>query len=51
MKKILLILLLLVQTVAFANFNDVYLVDIKYDWINKSALEKESKLLCGISRI
>ena len=41
MKKILLVLLFFIQCSAFANFNDVYIVDIKYDWINKSALEKE----------
>ena len=42
MKKILLVLLLFFQTAAFASFNDVYIADIKYDWINKSALEKET---------
>ena len=42
MKKILLVLLLFFQTAAFASFNDVYIADIKYDWINKSALEKEA---------
>lgn len=26
---------------AFANFNDIYVADIQYDWINKSELEKE----------
>ena len=42
MKKILLVLLLFFQTAAFASFNDIYIADIKYDWINKSALEKEA---------
>ena len=27
---------------AFANFNDVYIADINYDWINKTELEKEA---------
>ncbi len=43
MKKILtLLFLFLIQTSAFAGFNDVYIADIKYDWINKSEVEKEA---------
>ena len=42
MKKFLLILALFLQTAVFASFNDVYIADIKYDWINKSELEKEA---------
>lgn len=43
MKKVLLILsLMFVQSTAFANFNDIYIADITYDWINKSVVEKES---------
>ena len=26
----------------FANYNDVYIADIQYDWINKSEVEKEA---------
>ena len=32
----------LAQTFAFANFNDIYIADIQYDWINKSEIEKET---------
>lgn len=42
MKKILLVLLLILQTAAFGSYNDVYITDIKYDWINKSEVEKEA---------
>lgn len=43
MKKIiyLFITCLLFQTVVFAGYNEVYIADIQYDWINKSELEKE----------
>lgn len=33
---------LLAQTFVFANFNDIYIADIQYDWINKSEVEKEA---------
>ena len=36
------IMLLLSQTIVCANFNDIYIADIQYDWINKSELEKEA---------
>lgn len=42
MKKILLALFLLFPLTAFANYNDIYIADIKYDWIDKSAVEKEA---------
>ena len=44
MKKIILVLLalLFVQTVSNANYNDIYVADIQYDWINKSEVEKEA---------
>ena len=44
MKKIKLILslFLLSQTLVFANYNDIYIADIQYDWINKSEVEKEA---------
>ena len=33
---------LLSQCLAFANYNDIYVADIQYDWINKSEVEKEA---------
>ena len=44
MKKIKLILslFLLSQALVFANYNDIYIADIQYDWINKSDVEKEA---------
>ena len=33
---------LLSQSFVFANFNDIYVADIQYDWINKSEIEKET---------
>ena len=42
LKKILLTIILLTQTVVFASFNDVLIVDITYDWINKSEVEREA---------
>lgn len=43
MKKVLLLFLLLFLPVAgFANYNDIYIADIQYDWINKSEVEKEA---------
>ena len=44
MKKIKFITLALffAQGIALANFNDIYIADIQYDWINKSEIEKET---------
>lgn len=43
MKKFLFVLLaFVIQTAAYANYNDIYILDIKYDWINKTAVEKEA---------
>ena len=44
MKKIRYIItaLFLAQSVTFANFNDIFIADIQYDWINKSEVEKET---------
>ena len=44
MKKIKCILtaLFISQCIVFANFNDIYIADIQYDWINKSEIEKET---------
>lgn len=33
---------LLSQALAFANYNDIYIADIQYDWIDKSEVEKEA---------
>ena len=42
-KKIcLLSLILTISLSAFANYNDIYIADISYDWINKNELEKEA---------
>lgn len=32
----------LIQLSVSANYNDIYVANIEYDWINKNALEKES---------
>lgn len=42
MKKFLLFLFLLMPATVFANYNDIYIADIQYDWINKSEVEKEA---------
>lgn len=40
--KYILIILFLTQSLTFANYNDIYIADIQYDWINKAEVEKES---------
>ncbi len=35
-------LLLIGQGIVCANYNDIYIADIQYDWINKSEVEKET---------
>ena len=44
MKKFICILsvILISQIIAFANYNDIYVADIQYDWIKKSDVEKEA---------
>lgn len=44
MKRILFIFLILLVTqgISFANYNDLYVADIQYDWVDKSLVEKES---------
>lgn len=44
MRKFILILtiFLLSQNFVSANFNDIYIADIQYDWINKNNVEKEA---------
>lgn len=34
--------ILIFQNIAVANYNDIYVADIQYDWIKKSAVEKEA---------
>ena len=41
-KKIFLLTAIMMQMAVFANYNDVYIADIQYDWINKSEVEKEA---------
>jgi len=41
-KKFLIILGLLTCSCTFANYNDIYIANIQYDWINKSEVEKEA---------
>ncbi len=43
-KKFLTALCLIIPLCASANFNDVYVADIQYDWINKTAVEKEAMI-------
>ncbi len=43
MKKLILILSFFIFSLtAKANFNDIYIADIQYDWINKNNIEKEA---------
>ena len=44
MKKLfyLLIVVLFTQALSFANYNDIYIADITYDWIRKKDIEKEA---------
>lgn len=44
MKKIipLIFAVFFINLAVYANYNDVYIADIQYDWINKSEVEKES---------
>ena len=41
LKKFLVLLLMLFCGSVFANYNDIYIANITYDWINKSEVEKE----------
>ncbi len=43
-RKHLITLCLLLPLCAFASYNDFYVADIEYDWINKSELEKEAMI-------
>ncbi len=41
-KKFLLLTAIMFQSAVFANYNDIYIANLQYDWINKSELEKEA---------
>ena len=43
-KKILLFAAAFMCTAVYANYNDIYVADISYDWINKSEVEKEAMI-------
>jgi len=43
-KKFIITLLFFIPLCTFANLNDVHVANIEYDWINKSALEKEAMI-------
>lgn len=40
--KYILALFCLIQTISFANYNNIYIADIQYDWIQKTEVEKEA---------
>ena len=40
--KYILFTFLVSQCFALANYNDIYIADIQYDWINKTEVEKEA---------
>ena len=41
-KKFFVILALFVQPFVYANYNDIYIANIQFDWINKTEVEKEA---------
>lgn len=41
LKKFFTAVMFMFCSAAFANYNDIYVADITYDWINKSEVEKE----------
>lgn len=43
-KKFLITLCFLIPLCSFANYNDIYVADIQYDWIDKNALAKEAMI-------
>ena len=43
-KKLLITLCLLIPLGVFANYNDIYVADIQYDWIDKDELAKEAMI-------
>ena len=42
MKRLLIMLFFLMPIAVMASYNDIYIADIKYDWIDKTAMEKEA---------
>ena len=42
LRKYIITLMLLLQSCTFANYNDIYIANIQYDWIDKSMVEKEA---------
>ena len=43
-RKFIITLICFIPISAFANFHDVFVADIQYDWINKSTVEKEAMI-------
>jgi len=43
-KKLLITLCLTIPLCAFANYNDIYVADIQYDWIDKNEVAKEAMI-------
>ena len=43
-KKLLVFICLLMPLAAFANYNDIYVADIQYDWIDKDELAKDAMI-------
>lgn len=43
-KKFLIAICFLIPLTVSANYNDIYVADIQYDWINKSEVEKEAMI-------
>lgn len=43
-KKFLIAICILLSPAVFANYNDIYVADIQYDWIDKNALAKEAMI-------
>ena len=41
-KKFLALLCMIIPLTAFGNYNDIYVADIQYDWIDKNEVEKEA---------
>ena len=51
-KKLLAIFcLLFLQTSSLANYNDIYISDIQYDWIRKTGIEKEAIIFLSSENI
>ena len=42
LRKILALLILIIPLSVYAGYNDIYVADIQYDWINKNEVEKEA---------